>query len=186
MALPTIESFKRLSSKDKRQVLDHLFEPCNTLSNFIFIKVLHQQYNTYPEFINLVRKELLEFLKQSETFQSQYQGEINPVINEIISAHPRLGEPKKETLSVHSNNEQKTLNNDPEIIKKLKELNAAYEKTFPGLRYVVFVNGRSRHEIMDNMQKRIERNDINLERVEAFNAMCNIALDRANKLGIKL
>ena len=37
--------------------------------------------------------------------------------------------------------------------QEIKELNAAYEKTFPGLRYVVFVNGRSRHEIMDNMQK---------------------------------
>lgn len=65
-------------------------------------------------------------------------------------------------------------------------LNDKYETTFPGLRYVVFVNGRSREVIMNNMTERINRNDIVAERKEAFNAMCDIALDRAKKLGAKL
>lgn len=68
--------------------------------------------------------------------------------------------------------------------KRLAELNEEYEKTFPGLRYVVFVNGRSRDEIIANMEKRIKRNDIELEKKEAFEAMCDIALDRAAKMDV--
>lgn len=46
----------------------------------------------------------------------------------------------------------------------------------------VFVNGRSRPEIMQNMRDRIARADIAAERQEAIQAMCDIALDRAAKL----
>jgi hypothetical protein len=65
----------------------------------------------------------------------------------------------------------------------------------------VFVNGRSRPVIMENMRERIERGDIKLERAEAikvrsrkvvnwilqadsqhYKAMCDIAADRAVKL----
>ncbi|KAL6450625.1 allB1 Probable allantoinase 1 [Candida maltosa Xu316] len=177
MALPAIEVFKASSQSEQKQVFDHLFEPCDTLANFIFGKVMVQPFSSYQEFIELVRQELIAFVRLRE---------INPIVNQIIAAHPRLGEPKKEQLSVHSSNEQKSLNGDPEVIQKLKEMNETYEKTFPGLRYVVFVNGRSRHEIMDDMTRRINRRNIKLEREEAFNAMCDIALDRAHKLGVKL
>lgn len=177
MALPSIQTLKQLPQSDQKYILDQLFEPCDTLSNFIFIKVFPQQFTTYLEFINFVRKELINLLKENE---------LNPIINEIISTHPRLGEPKKEQLSIHSSNEQKNLNSDPDIILKLKEMNELYENKFPGLRYVVFVNGRNRLEIINDMNKRIKRDDILLEKYEAFNAMCDIALDRVNKLGIKL
>lgn len=46
----------------------------------------------------------------------------------------------------------------------------------------VFVNGRPRPEIMHNMRERIARGDIQAERLEAIQAMCDIALDRASKL----
>lgn len=36
-------------------------------------------------------------------------------------------------------------------------LNEEYEKKFPGLRFVVFVNGRGRGEIMEIMRERIAR-----------------------------
>jgi len=64
----------------------------------------------------------------------------------------------------------------------LGRLNEEYEGKFPGLRYVVFVNGRPRSEIMENMRSRIDRGDIKAERQEAIQAMCDIALDRATKL----
>jgi uncharacterized protein (UPF0210 family) len=35
---------------------------------------------------------------------------------------------------------------------------------------------------MQNMRERIERGDIQAERLEAIQAMCDIALDRASKL----
>ena len=46
----------------------------------------------------------------------------------------------------------------------------------------VFVNGRPRPVIMENMRSRIDRADIKAERQEAIQAMCDIALDRAKKL----
>jgi hypothetical protein len=46
----------------------------------------------------------------------------------------------------------------------------------------VFVNGRPRSEIMQNMRARIDRGDVKAERQEAIQAMCDIALDRASKL----
>lgn len=46
----------------------------------------------------------------------------------------------------------------------------------------VFVNGRPRPVIMENMRARIDRGDIKAERQEAIQAMCDIALDRATKL----
>lgn len=46
----------------------------------------------------------------------------------------------------------------------------------------VFVNGRSRPVIFENMRERIARGDINAERKDAIKAMCVIASDRAKKL----
>ena len=46
----------------------------------------------------------------------------------------------------------------------------------------VFVNGRPRPTIMENMRTRIDRGDIKAERQEAIQAMCDIASDRASEL----
>jgi hypothetical protein len=46
----------------------------------------------------------------------------------------------------------------------------------------VFVNGRPRPAIIENMRTRIDRGDIKAERLEAIQAMCDIAVDRASKL----
>jgi len=102
-------------------------------------------------------------------------------LDKILGAHPRLGAKKVE--SAQSQAEQAQLNTGGEgEAAKLRELNELYEKTFPGLKYVVFVNGRSRTVIMENMNERILRGDIKLERAEAIKAMCDIAADRAVKL----
>ena len=39
-----------------------------------------------------------------------------------------------------------------EVVAELARLNEAYEAKFPGLRFVVFVNGRGRGEIMAIMR----------------------------------
>jgi 2-oxo-4-hydroxy-4-carboxy--5-ureidoimidazoline (OHCU) decarboxylase len=67
----------------------------------------------------------------------------------------------------------------------LRALNREYEERFPGLRYVVFVNGRPRSVIMDDMRARIARGDVMAERREAVDAMCDIAKDRCRKLGVE-
>lgn len=94
-------------------------------------------------------------------------GTANPDIPAIIAAHPRLG--AKKVDSKLSQAEQASLQSDPAEAAILTDLNAQYEKTFPGLRYVVFVNGRSRPVIFEDMKRRIARNKFEVECEEAFN-----------------
>lgn len=184
--LPDITKLSSLSVAEQTAVLDNLFEPCPTLTSLLVNLLFSRLYTSYKQLIETARSELLNFLQNAEE-DSQSSGKpINEDINSIISAHPRLGAPKEVKLSDHSSTEQKSLLGTEEQANRLRDLNQLYEKTFPGLRYVVFVNGRSRDVVMDNMKQRINRNDIKQERVEAFNAMCDIALDRAKKLGAKL
>jgi len=84
--------------------------------------------------------------------------------------------------SSQSQSEQKSLGNEKER-EQLQKLNEEYEETFPGLRYVVFVNGRSREVIMQDMRERIDQGDFEGEVEKATRAMCDIAFDRAKKLG---
>ncbi|KAJ5177832.1 uncharacterized protein N7500_000531 [Penicillium coprophilum] len=69
-----------------------------------------------------------------------------------------------------------------EQAEKLRTLNAEYEEKFPGLRFVTFVNGRSRDVIMVEMRQRIDRGDVEKEIDETIQGMCDIAKDRARKL----
>ncbi|KAK6455806.1 Oxo-4-hydroxy-4-carboxy-5-ureidoimidazoline decarboxylase [Scheffersomyces xylosifermentans] len=187
--LPPVNLLSKLSREEQTEILGHLFEPCETLSSFIVESVIEKDshHKTYKQFIETVRKELLEYLKNAENESYRSNAPIDPKISKIIAAHPRLGGSSKTTnvkLSQHSSAEQKSLeSSSKEDAEKLIQLNDLYESTFPGLRYVVFVNGRSRPVVMQNMKERIDRNDIHLERVESFEAMCDIALDRARKLG---
>lgn len=181
--LPESKELPNLSVAEQTKVLDNLFEPCPTLTSILIDSVMSQSYKSYGELIETCRTQLLAYLKDAET-EAVTTGNIRLEISKIISAHPRLGAAKK--LSDHSSNEQKSLQGSQEEAEKLIELNRQYEERFPGLRYVVFVAGRPRSVIMDNMRQRIERGDIKKERIEAFNAMCDIAIDRARKLGAKL
>ena len=62
-----------------------------------------------------------------------------------LAAHPRIGERSAEQHG-----------DDPAVLAELAELNAAYEAKF-GFRFVVFVNGRSRAEILPVFRERLER-----------------------------
>lgn len=175
----------KLSNTERAKVLDELFEPCSEFTDYVLPYVFNdgQIYHSYTSLIEKVRSvlsDLANHYKTSPTAAERF------TIDAIVSTHPRLGVPKTTKLSAHSAAEQKSLSGDPELAKKLADLNAKYEKTFPGLRYVVFVNGRSRDVIMENMKSRIARDDWQMEVEEAFNAMCDIALDRASKCGAKL
>jgi 2-oxo-4-hydroxy-4-carboxy--5-ureidoimidazoline (OHCU) decarboxylase len=71
---------------------------------------------------------------------------------EILDAHPAIG---ARATSARSRREQGT-DDDPAVLAELAELNAAYEEKF-GFRFVVFVNGRPRREIVPVLSQRIER-----------------------------
>jgi 2-oxo-4-hydroxy-4-carboxy--5-ureidoimidazoline (OHCU) decarboxylase len=71
---------------------------------------------------------------------------------EALAHHPRIGAPN---LSGRSAAEQGG-GADPAVLAELAELNAAYEERF-GFRFVVFVNRRSRAEIVPVLRERLDR-----------------------------
>jgi 2-oxo-4-hydroxy-4-carboxy--5-ureidoimidazoline (OHCU) decarboxylase len=64
---------------------------------------------------------------------------------EALAAHPRIGERSPEQHG-----------DDPAVLAELAELNRAYEDRF-GFRFVVFVNRRSRAEILPVLRDRLTR-----------------------------
>jgi OHCU decarboxylase len=87
-----------------------------------------------------------------------------PVADQItvLAAHPRIGADPA-TLSAASYREQghstqAEMDSDElrELYTQLAELNDAYEQRF-GFRFVVFVNGRSKSEIVSVLRARLER-----------------------------
>ena len=62
-----------------------------------------------------------------------------------LAQHPRIGEPSPEQRG-----------GDPAIITELAYLNQVYEEKF-GFRFVVFVAGRSRAELLPILRERLER-----------------------------
>ena len=71
---------------------------------------------------------------------------------EVLDAHPAIG---GKTTSERSRREQGS-DDDPAILAELAELNAEYEARF-GFRFVVFVNGRPRREIVPVLRERMTR-----------------------------
>lgn len=71
----------------------------------------------------------------------------------VLNAHPRIG--ATSGLSMRSAAEQGGAT-DAETLRALERLNAEYERTF-GFRFVVFVNGRSRAEIVPVLRSRLGR-----------------------------
>lgn len=168
--LPSIGSLPKLDSQQQAEALGLLFEPCPTLIEYIQ-PVVAKPHDSWRQLIEEVRTSLEQLLRDPKDER----------IPKIIAAHPRLG--AKKVDSALSQAEQASLQAASEVeAAQLAELNAEYEKTFPGLRYVVFVAGRPRSVIMEDMRARIGRGDYEAETRTAVNAMCDIALDRARGL----
>lgn len=173
-SLPSVTTLSHLPEDNLIQVLDLLFEPSPPL-HALSLPVLKSTVFPAYDFLIVAVNAQLSALATSDDPKDVEK------LSEILCSHPRLGEKKVE--SEQSRAEQAQLQKGAEEEKKqLAALNKEYEEKFPGLRYVVFVNGRARPAIMENMRARIDRGDIKAERQEAIQAMCDIANDRASKL----
>ncbi|MCJ1402744.1 hypothetical protein MMC11_005965 [Xylographa trunciseda] len=171
--LPAISTLPSLTSLERAAVLDLLFEPCVQLHTLSVALLRERAFPSYDDLIASIGVQLTDLAESTSTSDMEW-------LEAILGAHPRLGD--KKVNSSQSRAEQAQLNaGKDEESKDLARLNEEYEATFPGLRYVVFVNGRSRAVIMKDMTERIIRGDISRERFEAIKAMCEIAADRANK-----
>ncbi|KAF8465235.1 Oxo-4-hydroxy-4-carboxy-5-ureidoimidazoline decarboxylase [Kalaharituber pfeilii] len=171
--LPAVSTLSSLPAQERAIVFLHLFEPSEALNELIVDQLAENTFNSYTELIQFVRQSLSRLKVSGSTSDTER-------LLKILAVHPRLGDKKVD--SEHSKKEQASLTGSEEEAEQLKRLNDEYEQTFPGMRYVVFVNGRSRPVIMENMRQRIARGDIEAEKTEAINAMCDIAEDRARQL----
>ena len=92
---------------------------------------------------------------------------------EVLAAHPAIG--RRRGLSAWSAAEQGA-DDDPAVLAELDRLNAEYEARH-GFRFVVFVNRRSKREIVEVLRERIDRpTDAELE--TALDELVAIAVDR--------
>ena len=73
---------------------------------------------------------------------------------EALAAHPAIGQ--RAGLSERSTAEQGTDGADPCVLVDLAALTALYESRF-GFRFVIFVNRRSKAEVLDVLRERVGR-----------------------------
>jgi len=82
-----------------------------------------------------------------------------------LATHPRIGEPSEEQHGA-----------EPEVLAELARLNDEYERRF-GFEFVVFVDGRTRAELLPVLRERLEHT--RAEELETgLQALCAIARDR--------
>jgi 2-oxo-4-hydroxy-4-carboxy--5-ureidoimidazoline (OHCU) decarboxylase len=92
-----------------------------------------------------------------------------------LDAHPRIGAPAA-GMSDRSRREQGS-EADPAVLAELERLNSEYEAKF-GFRFVVFVDGRSRSQVLEVLTLRLGRSREE-EMREGLEAIIAIAEDRA-------
>jgi 2-oxo-4-hydroxy-4-carboxy--5-ureidoimidazoline (OHCU) decarboxylase len=92
---------------------------------------------------------------------------------EALATHPRIGQ--RVGLSERAAREQGS-DEDPALLTALLRLNKSYERKF-GFRFVVFVNGRPRAEILSVMRQRL-RHSREEELAAGLDELVAIALDR--------
>ncbi|KAL4723854.1 hypothetical protein ACLX1H_009499 [Fusarium chlamydosporum] len=157
MALPPPKELRVADESEQIKTLDLLFEPSPAIHSTLIPVLKESEYTSYPELIDGCKSRLVALASSSSSSNP------DKTLLSILGSHPRLGAKKVE--SAQSAAEQANLQGQGE---ELARLNQEYEERFPGLRYVVFVNGRGRPEIMENMKARMSRGDYAKEVDEAL------------------
>lgn len=149
-SLPSLELIRDGQSNPRSplaEALSILFEPSPILLNTL-----------EPQLSNHLKSQPLSALTSYVHLIDLALGEIEkwdiPSRSEFISGHPRIGESRNlSNLSAAEQGATATVNpTPPEVLARLKHLNACYEAQYPGLRYITFVNGRSRAAIAEEME----------------------------------
>ena len=196
IALPAISTLPTLPDTALAAALDLLFEPSPALHAVALptLRTAAPPFPSYPALIAALREQLLALASPSSSGSSSTGAETRTseedktegaeqekgnerragtgkeTLYAILGSHPRLGERRKEVvLSGFSSAEQRHLQQQQEGEREeLARLNAEYEARFPGLRYVVWVNGRGMGEVVADMRRRIGRGDVQEEEREAI------------------
>ena len=128
ISLPPILKLCSLSTSERADVLDILFEPCTQLHALSVGLLQEKQFSSYNDLIASIGVQLTDLAESTSTTDTEW-------LEKILGAHPRLGERKVE--SAQSKAEQAQLNTGETVeVEELARMNRDYETTFPGLRYV--------------------------------------------------
>lgn len=157
-SLPDISSLPALPPAEKTLALDLLFEPSPVIHDLLQ-PLLDSPFPSYNALVDSAHGAFVSLASSTDA-------EGKAKLHSILGSHPRLGAKKVE--SAQSAAEQAQL---AAGAAQLAALNGEYEARFPGLRYVVFVNGREKDVIMEDMRRRIERGDIAAEEQEAIQVL---------------
>ncbi|OCF54771.1 hypothetical protein L486_07907 [Kwoniella mangroviensis CBS 10435] len=141
------DSILSLSSLSSASALESLlvllFEPSTALRNLLVPSVLlrltarSEPPSNYNELIDICQEVSSDWTWDEKA--------------EFISGHPMIGEVKG--LSKLSGKEQDNSTVTPKVVlDRLAHLNELYCTIFPGLRYITFVNGRSRANIIPEFE----------------------------------
>jgi len=115
---------------------------------------------------------------------------------DFVKGHPRIGEVKVQMSSMSaaeqgvSHADTTAPATDPKIIERLSFLNDVYERRYPGLVYITFVNGRSRAMIAEEMEHKLQAEGVlpgaekengleGIEAVEKHGRAWNAEVERA-------
>ncbi|KAF5390414.1 hypothetical protein D9757_005255 [Collybiopsis confluens] len=138
-----------LSTEYLATTLSTFFEPSPVLISTLVPQVYHsliQQQTTFPTYNHLITLSISIVRTWDVNLQAQF-----------IHGHPKIGETQTDKMSRLSLMEQSGgigvmppsgLVTPPVVLARLAHLNAYYERRYPGLVYIIFVNGRSRQEIV--------------------------------------
>jgi 2-oxo-4-hydroxy-4-carboxy--5-ureidoimidazoline (OHCU) decarboxylase len=143
MALPSIPEILSNSSK-LNTALSILFEPSPILTSNLVPQIFNQQ-PTITSYVELISIAINIINSWNDTLRAEF-----------VAGHPRIGEIHNlSSLSAKEQGESvatTATTTPPDVLSRLVHLNACYEWTYPGLRYITFVDGRSRADIVIEME----------------------------------
>ncbi|KAK5667742.1 hypothetical protein QVD99_005587 [Batrachochytrium dendrobatidis] len=169
-SLPSIDLLNASSRNQFFSIISVLFEAAPPLANALWAS---RPYSSYATILSTAA-DIINNLSLEDR-------------KAVVNAHPRIGA-NKATLSALSYQEQgytnapNSLTNEDRINQRLAELNAQYEAKFKFC-FVVFVNGRSREEIIPVIEARLN-NSAEEELSNGLEHMIQIAQDRLKKVQI--
>lgn len=126
--LPRITALNSLPTAQLATILDHLFEPSVPLHTLSVDLLRDQTFSSYDDLVASIGLQLTHLAESSSTSDSKW-------LESILEAHPRLGEKKIDSTQSKAEQAQLACGSGTGQ-DKLSEMNALYERTFPGLRYV--------------------------------------------------
>ncbi|CAM0134877.1 hypothetical protein VKS41_000554 [Umbelopsis sp. WA50703] len=170
--LPSIQQLNNESRDNFLAVVNTLFETAPPLADKLLAA---RPYTSYLQLIEAGEQICLgDKLSESEKL-------------EVINAHPRIGESsgKLSAMSLkeqgYKSAQQTVSAEDQKVNARLAELNKEYEDHY-GFKFVVFVAGRPRKDIIPVIEERIKSNDKEAELKTGIVDMMLIARDRLKKL----